>query len=288
MTHVDAELGDVGGRSPAEFWGAIRRLKLMDQIALALLLGLVVIAVFAPLIAPASPTTPSGKPLSSPSWSNWLGTDEVGLDILSRIIYGLRLSLLGAVVVISSGVIVGGAIGLVAGAVGGWVDTILMRFTDLFLALPAPVLAIAVVAAIGPSFWHTLLAVGIVWWPWYARIVRGEVNALRARPYVEAARLAGVGRLRLWFRHLLPGSVPAVLVVASLDVGYLVVILAGLSFLGLGAPHPSPELGAMAAQGLRYLLSKWWVPVFPGIAVALLAYLSNLAGDGLRDLLGER
>jgi peptide/nickel transport system permease protein len=150
------------------------------------------------------------------------------------------------------------------------------------------VLAIAVVAAIGPGFGHTLLAVAVVWWPWYARIVRGEIAALRHRPHVQAAQLAGAGRVRLWFRHLLPGALPEVLIVASLDVGVLVVILSGLSFLGLGAPAPAPELGAMSAQGLRFLLSDWWVPLFPGLAVALLAFVSNFAGDGIRDLFEAR
>lgn len=288
MTHIDAEFESAPLRQRNEFVGALRRLRFSDRAAMIGLAAVILIAVFAPLIAPHSATAPSGPPLDSPSASAWLGTDEVGRDILSRLIFGLRLSLIGAAVVITSGVVIGGLIGLVAGAVGGWVDMLLMRFTDLFLALPAPVLAIAVVAAIGPSFSHTLLAVAIVWWPWYARIVRGEITAIKARPHVEAAKLSGVRRLRLWSRHLAPGTFPPVLVVASLDVGYVVLILAGLSFLGLGAPAPSPELGAMAAQGLRFLLSKWWVPIFPGLAVALLALLSNLAGDGLRDLMGDR
>jgi peptide/nickel transport system permease protein len=163
-----------------------------------------------------------------------------------------------------------------------------MRFTDVFLALPGPVLAIAVVAALGPGFTHTLIAVAIVWWPFYARIVRGEVKALAARPHIEAARLSGVGRVRIAVRHLLPGAVPATVVTASLDVGNLVLTLAALSFLGLGAPAPAPELGAMSARGLGFLLTQWWIPVIPGIAVFVLALVANLAGDGLRDLIGDR
>jgi peptide/nickel transport system permease protein len=241
-----------------------------------------------PLLTPHDPTDIVGPPLTAPGSEFLLGTDQIGYDILSRVLYGLRSSLIGALVVITSGVVVGGLIGLVAGAAGGWVDSVLMRITDVFLALPAPLLAIAVVAAIGPGFRNTLVAVAIVWWPWYARIVRGEVNALRFRPHAEAARLSGVSRRRLWFRHLLPGSLPEVLIVASLDIGILILILAGLTFLGLGAPAPTPELGAMAANGLRFLLSNWWVAMVPGIAVAFLAFISNLAGDGLRDLLGSR
>jgi peptide/nickel transport system permease protein len=168
---------------------------------------------------------------------------------------------------------------------GGVVDAALMRLTDLFLALPGPVLAIAVVVALGPSLPHTLLAVGVVWWPWYARVVRAEVRALMARPHVDAARLAGVKRSRLAMRHLLPGTVPAVLVTASLDVGNLVLTLAALSFIGLGAPPPAPELGAMVARGLPYLFGHPWVPLVPAVAVFVLAFAANLAGDGLRNLL---
>ncbi len=208
--------------------------------------------------------------------------------MFSRVLYGLRTSWFAALAVIASGVLIGGLIGLVAGTVGGWVDGALMRITDVFLALPGPILAIAVVAALGPSLDHTLLAVMIVWWPFYARIVRGEIRALAARPHVEAARLSGVGPVRMAWRHLLPGAVPAALVTASLDVGNLVLTLAGLSFLGLGAPAPAPELGAMAARGLPYFLEQWWVAVIPGVAVLLLALVANLAGDGVRDLIGDR
>jgi len=149
------------------------------------------------------------------------------------------------------------------------------------------VLAIPVIAALGPSLPHTLVAVGIVWWPWYARIVRGEVRAQAVRSHIDAARLAGVGRTRLALRHLLPGAFPAVLVTASLDVGSLVLILAGLSFIGLGSPPPAPELGAMAARGMPYLFGHPWIPLAPAIAVFLLALAANLAGDGLRDLLED-
>jgi peptide/nickel transport system permease protein len=208
--------------------------------------------------------------------------------VLSRLLYGLRPSWFAALGVIASGLLVGGLIGTIAGAAGGLLDNVLMRITDLFLALPGPVLAIAVAAALGPSFLNTLLAVAIVWWPFYARIIRGEIRALAARPHVEAARLAGVGRLRLVWRHLVPGAVPAALVTASLDVGALVLTLAGLSFLGLGSPAPAPELGADTARNLDVLLQYWWIPVLPGLAVLLLALIGNLAGDAIRNLMGDR
>ncbi|MFC7483278.1 ABC transporter permease [Luedemannella flava] len=184
--------------------------------------------------------------------------------------------------------LIGGLIGLAAGTAGGWLDTGLMRVTDAFLALPAPVIAIAVAATLGPGLTHTLLAVAVVWWPFYARIVRGEIRTLAARPHVEAARLAGVGRARLALRHLLPGTVPAVVITASLDVGALVLTLAGLSFLGLGQPAPTPELGADTARTLSYLLQEWWIPVVPGLAVMLMALIGNVAGDAVRDLLDNR
>jgi peptide/nickel transport system permease protein len=260
----------------------------VDRIAIGVLLFITVMAFLTPLIAPYKPNLIAGDSFVGPGRHFLLGTDEVGRDVFTRVLYGLRTSWFASIGVIASGVLIGGLIGLVAGAWGGWVDDVLMRITDVFLALPSPILAIAVVAALGPSLQHTLIAVAIVWWPFYSRIVRGEIKALAARPHVEAARLAGVGRIRVAVRHLLPGAIPATMVTASLDVGNLVITLAGLSFLGLGAPAPAPELGAMAARGLTYLLHQWWVPVMPGLAVLLLALLANLAGDGLRDLIGDR
>jgi peptide/nickel transport system permease protein len=266
----------------------VGRTTWVDWAAIGTLVAVTVLAVITPYIAPHSATTPAGPAFARPFGQFLLGSDEVGRDVFTRVLFGLRTSWFAALLVIASGVLVGGIIGLVAGAAGGWIDGVLMRITDAFLALPGPILAIAVVAALGPSLQHTLIAVMIVWWPFYARIVRGEIRALAVRPHVEAARLAGAGRLRIALRHLLPGAVPATLVTASLDIGNLVLTLAGLSFLGLGAPSPAPELGAMAARGLPYLLEQWWVPVMPGLAVMLLALAGNLAGDGLRDLIGDR
>jgi peptide/nickel transport system permease protein len=268
---------------------ATGRLGLGEKIGLGSFVFLILIAILSPVIAPHGAVVPVGSPFTPPMHGGFLfGTDEVGLDIFSRVLVGLRASLVAAGLVIASGIIVGGTIGLVAGVAGGLVDNLLMRFTDVFLALPGPVLAIAVVAALGPSFWHTLLGVAIVWWPFYARIVRAEVRALATRPHLEAALLAGSGPARRALRHLLPGAIPAVVVTASLDVGNLVVTLASLSFLGLGAPAPAPELGAMAARGLQYLLQEWWVPLLPSLAVFLLALSANVAGDALRSMFGDR
>lgn len=255
--------------------------------AAGLLVLVTLVALLAPALAPHDPLQPAGVPQQAPGSSGFLlGSDSIGRDILSRVLYGLRTSWFAALAVIASGVVVGGLVGLVAGTLGGLADNVLMRVTDTFLALPAPVLAIAVAAALGPSLVHTLIAVAVVWWPFYARIVRGEIRSLAARPHVEAARLAGAGRSRLAVRHLLPGAVPAIVVTASLDIGNLVLTLAGLSFLGLGQPEPAAELGGDTARNLSFLLQQWWIPVMPGIAVLLLALIGNLAGDGVRNLLG--
>jgi peptide/nickel transport system permease protein len=249
----------------------------------------VIVALLAPVIAPHKPIVLSGLPFTPPGHGgHLLGTDEVGYDVFSRVLYGLRTSLVGVLIVVTSGVVIGGTIGLIAGAAGGWVDSFLMRITDLFLALPGPLLAIALVACLGPSYGHILLALAIVWWPFYARIMRGEIRSWGARPHIEAARLAGTGAARRAVRHLLPGAMPAIWVTASLDVGNLVITLAGLAFLGLGAPAPAPELGAMSARGLQYLLQEWWVPVMPALAIFLLALFANLAGDAIGRLAGGR
>ena len=253
-----------------------------------MLLGtLVLLALLAPVIA-SDPTIAVAEPFAPASLDHLLGTDDIGQDVFARVLFGMRTSFAAAALVIAFGLVVGGAIGLVAGARGGVVDAVLMRFTDTALALPGPVMAIAIVAALGPSLTHTVVAVALVWWPWYARLVRGEVRALVVRPHVDAARLAGVSRQRLLLRHLLPGALPPAIVAASLDVQILVLTLAGLSFLGLGSPPPAPELGAMAARGVDYLFGHPLIPLAPGIAVFLIAVAANLAGDGVRDLFDDR
>jgi peptide/nickel transport system permease protein len=268
---------------------AVGQVSPVDWFAIGALAAVTILCVVVPWVAPHSATVPAGRPFIEPLHGGfWMGTDEVGRDVFTRVLYGLRSSWFSSLAVIASGVVIGGVVGLVAGAFGGWVDGALMRFTDIFLALPGPILAIAVVAALGPSLVHTLIAVAIVWWPFYARIVRGEIRAIASRPHLDAAQLAGASRMRIMRRHLLPGAVPATLVTASLDVGNLLLTLAALSFLGLGAPAPAPELGAMTARGLPYLLEHWWVPTMPGLGVLFLALIANLAGDGLRDLIGDR
>ena len=247
------------------------------------------VAVFARQLAPYNPVQPVGPINLSPgSAGHLLGTDGIGRDLLSRTLIGMQSSWLSALVVVASGLLIGGAVGLIAGAAGGWVDTILMRITDLFLSLPGALVAIGIVAALGSGLVNTLIGVAIVWWPYYARIVRGEVKALAARPHIEAARLGKVGRRRILFRHLLPGVFPTGIITASLDVGNVVLLLAALSFLGLGQQAPAPELGADTARALSQLLSQWWVPGVPGIAVLLLSLVANLGGDAIRNLIPVR
>jgi peptide/nickel transport system permease protein len=259
-----------------------------SYVAFGALAAMFVVATFARQIAPYDPLAAVGQPMTAPNAANLLGTDTVGRDILSRVLCGMQTSWFGALAVVAFGVLFGGLIGLIAGACGGWFDAILMRMTDAFLALPAPILALAVVAAIGRSYAHTLIGVAIVWWPLYTRIVRAEVRKLRASAHMEAARVGGVSWWRLMYRHLLPGAVPVTIVTASLDVAALVLMVAGLSFLGLGAPQPAPELGSMSAQGVTYIFSAWWIPIMPAVAVALIAIVANFAGDAIRDRIRDR
>ena len=249
---------------------------------------LVLVLIILPSLLPYDPTDLVGQPLLGPSWAHPFGMDDLGRDLLSRVVYGMRMSLISAILVIASGVIVGGVIGLTAGMAGGLVDAALMRLTDLFLALPGPLLVLAIVAALGPSLENTLIGVAVVWWPWYARVVRGQVRATVGMAHVETARLVGLGRLRIALRHVLPRAFGPVVVTASLDVGNVILLLASLSFLGLGSPDPASELGAMTARGLTYLLTNWWVAVIPAAAVFLLTFIANFAGDGIRDVMERR
>ena len=247
------------------------------------------IAIFAKQIAPYDPLVAVGQPMTAPNADNLLGTDTVGRDVLSRVLAGMQSQLVrrpggGA----RSAWCSAASSGLSPGRCGGWFDAVLMRVTDAFLALPGPILALAVVAALGRSYTHTLIGVAIVWWPLYTRIVRAEVRRLRASPHMDAARVGGASWWRLMYRHLLPGAVPVTIVTASLDIAALVLMVAGLSFLGLGAPQPAPELGSMSAQGVTYIFSAWWIPIMPAAAVALIAIVANFAGDAIRDRIRDR
>lgn len=262
----------------------LSRIGWLERLSLLAAAVLVAVIVVLPNLLPHGPLELVDVPLKHPGGSHLFGTDEQGRDVLTRVAYGMRTSLWAAAVVIASGIVIGGAVGLVAGMAGGIADGGLMRLTDLFLALPGPLLVLAIVAALGPGLTHTLIGISVIWWPYYARIVRGQVRSIVVLSHVEAAKLGGIGRFRVAFRHVVPGVWSPVVVGASLDVANLILLLAALSFLGLGSPEPAPELGAMSSLGLTYLFTGWWVAVIPAAAIFLLAFVANLAGDAIRDL----
>jgi peptide/nickel transport system permease protein len=250
---------------------------------------LVVMAATAGLLAPADPDLQDlAHRLAPPEARHWLGTDELGRDIFSRILYGSRVTL--AVVALIAVVVppVGLLIGCLAGFFGGVIDGVLMRVADVFLALPRLILALALVAALGPGIVHAVLAIALAAWPPYARLARAETMAIRGRDFIAAARLAGASKTRILLRHIAPLCLPSLLVRASLDMSGVILTAAGLGFLGLGAQPPTAEWGAMIAAGRRFMLDEWWVAAAPGIAIAIAALGFNLLGEGLRDLLDPR
>jgi peptide/nickel transport system permease protein len=235
----------------------------------------VVLMLVGPILAPHDPLTVDfSLKLNAPSPLHPFGTDWLGRDILSRILFGLQISLVNALGVVGIAVLVGVIVGATAGLLGG-----------LILAIPALILALAVAVTLGPGLRSAMFAVAAVWWPWYARLVRGQILAVSQQPYVEAARSIGGSRLHILLRHLLPNCLPPLVVMASLDMGFAILTTAGLSFLGVGAQPPTPELGAMINLGREYLLDFWWVPTIPGIFISLLVLGFNLLGDALRDLM---
>lgn len=275
----------VPSRSRARTRSRAQRSGVTSTLALVFLVLVTVVAFVGSLLTPFDPQKRVAAALLAPSWSHPFGTDDIGRDQLSRVLIGVRLTWLPGLAIIAIGLLVGGTLGLLSGALGGWTDRVLQRLTDLFLVLPTTLIAIAVVAAFGPGLLHTVIAISIFWWPWYSRVVRSEVRSLAVQPHVESARLSGSTRTRLLLRYLLPGAGPAVLVAVTLDVANVVLALATLSFLGLGAPAPSPELGAMTARNLDLLTTAWWVPILPALVVFTLALAASAAGDGLRDRL---
>ncbi|GLY33006.1 ABC transporter permease [Kineosporia sp. NBRC 101731] len=287
-TETDAS-GTAANTSSSAGAPRARRKTTPETVALAALVIVVLLALLGPLLSPYATDVPSGTPYLEPfSGGHWLGTDNLGFDVLTRVLAGTRISLFAALVVTGGSALLGLLIGAVAGFVGGWVDSLLMRITDLFLAFPATIVAMAIVAALGPSLRSSMIGIAIVWWPLYARIARGEIRRAATSLHVEAARMSGTHGTRLMVRHTVPTVLPTVLVTASLDIGGVIMTLAALAFIGLGSPAPSPELGLMAGAGLQYLLDSWWIPVFPAVAVGLLSLIFNYLGDGLRSVLRAR
>ena len=259
-------------------------------IGLAIILGLIVLAFFAPLLAPHSPYIGdlANARLLPPGPVHWLGTDGQGRDILSRLIYGSRLTLQVVVLVAVIAAPIGLLVGTVAGYAGGWVDAVLMRITDIFLAFPKLVLALAFVAALGPGIGNAIIAIAITSWPPYARIARAETLTVRNSDYILAVRLMGASPWRIVLRHIMPLCISSLIVRVTLDMAGIILTAAGLGFLGLGAQPPLPEWGAMIASGRRFILDQWWVAAMPGFAILIVSLGFNLLGDGLRDALDPR
>jgi peptide/nickel transport system permease protein len=259
-------------------------------VGLAIIVLLVLVAVFADVIAPYSPTQGdlAGSRLMPPDAVHWMGTDDQGRDIFSRIVYGSRITLFVVILVAVLSAPIGLLVGAVAGYAGGWVDSVLMRITDIFLAFPKLILALAFVAALGPGIENAVIAIAITSWPPYARIARAETLTVRNSDYIAAVRLMGASPARIVIRHIIPLCASSLIVRVTLDMAGIILTAAGLGFLGLGAQPPLPEWGAMIASGRRFILDQWWVAAMPGIAILIVSLGFNLLGDGLRDALDPK
>lgn len=250
------------------------------------------LAIVAPMLIPYPDDIASSinmkERLQSPSAHHFFGTDDMGRDIFSRVLYGTRYSLMIGGIIIAVALGIGVPLGLLAGFSGGCVEEVIMRLTDIFQAVPGIVLALAIVAALGPGIRNAVLALSLVWWPGYVRLVHGKTKGLREELYVEAGRAIGIGRFRILFRHILPNCVSIILVKVSMDMGMAILSAAGLGFIGVGAQPPSPEWGAMISDARRYLPVWWWYATFPGLAIWFTVLGFNLLGDALRDALDPK
>lgn len=266
--------------------GVVRRAlaRTSARFGLGIAILFLLITIIAPVIAPYDPDEQDlSNALSPPSAEHWLGADQYGRDMFSRILFGTRTALLAIVVADGLALVVGGSLGLIAGYLGGKIDSLIMRLVDVLLAFPYLLLALIIVAVLGPSLTNSIIAIGTIYTPQYARLMRGQVLTVQSAEFVVAARSIGASQLRVMLRHVLPNSFTPVLVLATLQSGSVVVETAGLSFLGLGAQPPSPDWGALLADGHGYFLTAWWVATFPGFAIFLVVVGFNLLGDALRD-----
>ena len=263
-----------------------------SMLGLAVVMLFLVVAAAGPWIVPypddARGTVHLDQKLQPPSRAHWFGTDEVGNDVYTRVVLGARVSLQIGLVITVVAALIGVPLGIVAGYVGGLAGEAIMRVTDVFLSVPALVLALAVVGALGPGILNAMLALSLVWWPGYVRLVQSKTLALAQETYVEAARAGGAGRARIVFLHVLPNCVSTIVVKMSMDMGTAILTAASLGFVGLGAQPPFPEWGAMISHGRNYLPTWWWYSAFPGVAIYLTVLGFNLVGDGLRDLLDPK
>lgn len=290
----------IDGMAPAhpDRWREYRRMWATFRQSHSALLGLGIVTVFlilaalGPWIVPfpddALGTIHLERKLQPPSATHWFGTDEVGLDIYSRVIIGARITLWIALTVTIIAVLIGVPLGLIAGMSNGGLRELIMRITDVFLSIPGLILAIAIVGALGPGILNAMLALSLVWWPGYVRLVQAKVLSVRNETYVEAARAMGASQLRIVFLHVLPNCTSPIIVKASMDMGLAILGAASLGFLGLGAQPPYPEWGSMVSIGKSYLPDWWWYSLFPGLAIYLTVLGFNLLGDGLRDMLDPK
>ncbi len=273
-------------------WFKYSRNKL-SVIGLAVVLFVVITAIFAPLVSPYPQHAGAfvdfenaGQP---PSLRNLLGTDIFGRDILSRIFFAFRGALLMSIVVLAIAVPIGVLLGLIAGYYKNtWIDTLIMRTTDVFLAIPPIILALAIASVLTPNLMNAMIAVTVMWWPWYTRLVYGMASSCRNEYFVIAAELTGASKAHILFREILPNCLSPVFTKMALDVGWVILISASLSFVGLGEQPPTPALGQMVSDGARYMPDLWWYAVFPGLAIVIVILGFNLMGDGLRDMLEQR
>jgi peptide/nickel transport system permease protein len=277
----------VFGRPKSRLLGNIRRDR-AAQVGLVIVAAVVLLAVIGPVIAPYDPLDVTGAPLEGPSSQHLLGTDGIGRDLLSRVLVGARLSLGAAALASALVMMLGVVLGTISGYAGGIVDSVVMRTADVILAFPNLLLALAIAGLFDPSLLTVMLSLVSVWWVGYARIVRGLVLSIREQPFIEAARAGGAGSFRIVARHILPNVLPTIIVLLTLEVGVIILVISGLNFLGLGAQPPTPEWGAMLAEGRNYFFSDARIMIVPGVAISLAVFGFNLLGDGLRDALDPR
>ena len=288
---TETEVANIENRRGSHVWHVIRRDPLA-MLSISIIVLFLVIAIFAPVLAPY-PEQGAGKSnpdtlYLAPSWQHPFGTDELGRDVLSRVMYGTRPAFMIPLLVVTLAVLVGAPLGAIAGYKGGWIDELIMRTTDLFLAFPSLLLAMAITAALGRGLENAAIALIISWWPWYTRLVRGIAVGLRERPFVEAAQSIGVRDSVIILRHILPNSISPILVQITVDMGTVILVAGGLAFIGLGTQPPEADWGLMISTGRTAVLNQWWISFFPALAIFVLILAFNLLGDVLRDILDPR
>lgn len=263
----------------------------LSLLAFAIIIVLVLGAVFAPVLVPYPEdvySTHIENKLQEPSSEHIMGTDELGRDVFSRVVYAARVSISTALIAVGVALIIGIPLGAIAGAFGGWIDNVIMRITDVFLSFPPLLLAIALVALLGSGLTNAIIAIVVSWWPWYTRLVRGQAISIKERKFVQAAETIGTSKTKIIFKHIIPNCISPVIVQASMDIGGVIMTVASLSFLSLGAQQPTPEWGLMISVGRAYFPDKWWCCIFPGIAIFLTVLSFNLLGDAIREILDPK